>query len=324
MLNFLSHRQGFSSVEFLLTAFPILLLGLASYEMTRWYNTRHVLNLALVEAARSASVHHAKPEEIEFSFENALNPLFVGKGHSSRQRTAYLQKVEQITQQPAWKIQQQSPTHAHFIDFHRDDLAISKATGYYAIDNNYQKEQHARKGKGLLSQETIYEANTLSLSLSYAYEPIVPGMKALFKQMRYFYSDPHSYALLSHGFLPIQHKIAISMQSHPVQWPSTANVITSLPNPNIRPIRSPNSRLNTSDTCYGIWCHSSRLSPNQSSQPTTHPPSNLPNSSSTQPSTDSHDANGYIPPIEAEPTMSERYTLPTNNPSPCGISLCCR
>lgn len=318
MLTSFFYRQAFSSTEFLLTAIPTLLLGMGGYELTRWHHTRHLLNLALVEAARAGSVHHAMPEQITRHFEQALDPLFASATNPSRKKEQYLQSVENITQQPAWQITLQSPKREHFLDFHRKDLAIAQQTGLYAIDNNYQKEQHNRKGLGTLSQESIYEANTLSISLSYAYEPIVPGMKFLFKQLRHFYTEPRTATLLSHGFLPMKHTLSISMQSHPVQWPSTAKVITSHPNTKAITTNIPTA----TEPCRGIWCQpntSSTVSTNRPSLPTqptpSSPSSNYP--SSTPPK-------GYTPPTEEIPSTAENSpNIPERNHPLCGISLCC-
>ncbi len=321
MLTSFVYRQAFSSTEFLLTAIPTLLLGMGGYELTRWHHTRHLLNLALVEAARAGSVHHAMPEQIAHHFEQALDPLFASATDPSKQKQRYLQKVENITQLPAWRIILQSPTHEHFLDFHRKDLAIAQQTGLYAIDNNYQKEQHHRKGLGSLSKESIYEANTLSMSLSYAYEPIVPGMKFLFKQLRHFYTEPHTATLLSHGFLPIQYDLSISMQSHPVQWQSTTKVITSHPSTKAITTNHP-SHIPTTEVCHGIWCHphtQSTVSVNRTPLPTPSSPSS---SSNTYPS--STPAQGYTPPTEETPsTVENATTVPDHNHPLCGISLCC-
>lgn len=316
----LQHRLGFSSLEFILTAIPALLLGMGAYELTRWYNTRHLLNLALVEAARTASVHHAKPEKIEKSFEEAITPLFATSHNPIQQREEYLQKVEQITSVPAWRITFLSPTHAHFMDFHRDDLEIAQQTGYYAIDNNYQKEQHQRKGIGLLSQENIYEANTLSLTLHYAYKPIVPGLSFLFKQLRHFYQDSHAHALLSHGFLPIQQELSISMQSHPVQWPSLTNgkIITSRHSNDV--IFATRAESPIQEKCYGIWCQTTHnKSYNSATTSTPKPPSNQ----STIPEFSHEDIKGYTPPTEHEATIDNNTSHFTKDHPLCGISLCC-
>lgn len=322
MLTSFFYRQAFSSTEFLLTAIPTLLLGMGGYELTRWYHTRHLLNLALVEAARAGSVYHSMPEKIEHSFEQALDPLFASANNPTQQKQHYLQKVEQITQVPAWQIILESPTHEHFLDFHRQDLDIAQQTDLYAIDNNYQKEQHQRKSLGVLSQESIYEANTLSMSLSYAYEPIVPGIKFLFKQLRHFYTEPHATTLLSHGFLPIKHELSISMQSHPVQWQSSAKVITSHPHTKRIP-PNPLSERSTAELCQGIWCHSrtttSTISNHRIPLPS-QPPS--PPSSSNPSSTPA--SQGYIPPTEEPPSTIESSThLPDKNHPLCGVSLCC-
>lgn len=323
---------GMSSVGFLIIAIPILLLGLGGIEITQWYQTRHLVNVALMQAARHASMTHAQPEEIEKSFEQAILPLFSSKESSSRRQQQYFRLLQQ-RQLPPWRVIVENPNHKHFMDFHRDDLSIAKQTGLLAIDNNYQYEQHQHRGVGLLSQQSIYEANTLTMVITYPYHPLIPGMKSLFKALQTLATDDYAKQLLAHGFLPITHRLSMSMQSHPVEWPSLANgkVImgthssdTPLAH-NAMEHKASSHALSTSCT-QGIWC---KYAPSPQSLSTagktlSHPSktykltteisnskkvfANHKNTLTPQPTVDTHDS----------------HHVKTNESHPlCGISLCC-
>lgn len=320
--------QGMSTIGFLISAIPILLLGLGGIEIAYWYQTHHIIRMALVEAARQASMNHARPETIEQSFEEALLPLFISKKETAEKRQRrYFEKIFHQTTLPAWRIIIKSPTPAHFQDFHRNDLDIAKQTGLYAIDNNYQREQHQTKGLGASSHASIYDANTLTLAMTYAYEPLLPGIKALLTSLSHLSSDNYSQQLLAHGLLPIRQKLSISMQSHPVAWPSlpSGKVITD------NTVSTPTSAIRSpSSICQqGIWCKDSissysRLSsfkPYEQSQPSsstpisTDTPPHSPIKSDVHPmsSAEHHNATGQN---NFSSSHKEQHPL-------CGISLCC-
>ncbi|NOL49533.1 pilus assembly protein [Pelistega europaea] len=358
----LAHNIGMSSVGFIISAVPILLLGLGGIEMTQWYQTRHLVNVALVEAARQASVTHAHPLQIATAFEQALLPLFTaassrtsntssfddlsGHPHShsssmalSRQQKYFLQVLQQ-TQVPAWRIVVDNPKHSHFVDFHRDDLDIAHQTGLLAIDNNYQYEQHQRKGTGLLSLESIYEANTLSMKITYAYEPMLPGVKTLFRALQHFAHDDYAKQLFAQGFLPITQRLSISMQSHPVEWPSLGDgrVVMQWNSSPVSMHTNTSSMASSLSACSrGIWCRDNiqpkiTLSPFKSSPdsrlstfatastPDTAFTSPLPPSaqhSSAEPLSNHSDNSANIV-TEIHPSTKDEQ-----NPL-CGISLCCK
>lgn len=246
-------------VEFILTAFPVLLLALGAVETGRWYMQKQHLRYAALEAQRVASVTHAEPRHIISSFEEALKPLFSPAGvhgTSAKRRDAYLSQVQQQTQHSPWQMVIQSPRDEHFMDFRQADLAIAKQTGLDAINNNYQLEQHQSKSKGLYSQESIFEANILSIDLIYPYKPFTPGLAAF---LRLFASQSNSELKKSYyaaGYLPIQLSAHLGMQSHPVRWPDDPSgkvvhqgrarsaVVASngIPTPE------------HTEPCHGLWC----------------------------------------------------------------------
>ncbi|WP_159990941.1 TadE/TadG family type IV pilus assembly protein [Pelistega ratti] len=314
----LSHHKGMAGIEFILTAIPILLLGLGGYEFTRWYNTRHLLNIALAETARQASMAHANPETIEATFEKAINPLFASGTQTEQRRQRYLHHIQTTLQNTPWQIHILNPTPAHFLDFQRKDLQITQQTGYAAIDNNYQKEQYQRQGIGTFSGEDIFAANVLTLSLIYPYKPIVPGIASLFKWLSPSQTDTYAHQIMEKGFLPMKHTFSIHMQSHPVQWPSLHNgkVLSSGKAHTI-----PSGKTSV-DTCLGIWCQSPKT-PLSSTIPSkkvkfeeinTHHPT-----TTHQPiATKQH----HSLPVETKPPYTESIPSQQNHPL-CGTTLCC-
>ena len=358
-------RPGFTAIEFIIAAIPILLLSLSAYEVSLWYQHRHMLNLAMLEAARQGSVQHAHPQAIQAAFEQAITPLFVPTGaynSAASRRDAYFNRI-QAQAGASWRILIEDPKPEHYLDFKRPDLMIAQRTGMDAIDNNFQKEQHQRKSSGLFSAQTIYQANTLTLSIIYPYKPKVPGMSTLFRQLGRFQSDAFSAALMRQaGVLPIRQHVAISMQSHPVMWSRHQAKNVSYPHQSSTPSVSSQGQPNA-DTCVSIWCNpSTRADSNGSLQlpssappslPTTKnssPPPKTPTGStssspstaetttqqtqsgatgnnSTRPSQDPGTNNhAHLPPTEQAPNIQKNMTEPISQNQDeelCGVSLCC-
>ena len=207
-------------VEFLIVALPLMLATMASYEASRWYMAREAVSLALLEAGRTGSVNHARPQTIEDAFLDALAPLYAPAGafRSPRARMVHQQKrFEQDNGQLAWDIVITHPDVAEFADFMQKDLPIAVKTGNLAINNNYQHHQHQQYPRGPASGSTIYDANTLQLQARYLYMPVVPGMRALLRTVFGAIGASGS-PLATHGVLPISAAITIEMQSHPVLW----------------------------------------------------------------------------------------------------------
>jgi hypothetical protein len=219
-------QHGAAMVEFAVAALPLLFCALFVVEAARWHMTRQMLNLALLEAARAGSVAHARPMVMERAFERALLPLFEPAGrHASaqaRMRAAFLDIARQ-TGVLAWNLDVLSPSAAAYTDFGDPGLRVAGAPGLAAIRNDYQAEQHDRRrrmgwasGRGPRSGTTIFEANTLRLRLRYIHAPLVPGLRALLRQVAAMHGahDPAARA----GMLVIAMEVTMPMQSHPVHW----------------------------------------------------------------------------------------------------------
>src|SRR5690606_4833505 len=108
------------------------------------------------------------------------------------------------------------------------------------IDTDYLHEQHLarsaqgrRDDRGPLSGQTILEANTLVLELTWLHEPLLPGVRGLLRALAPADTRYGSVAMARAGYLPIRRQVAMVMQSHPVEWempPHGRVVRSSVPN----------------------------------------------------------------------------------------------
>lgn len=219
-------QRGAALAAFTVTAPSLLFCALFTVEAARWHATRQALHLALLEAARTGATTHARPAAIEQAFETALLPLFHPPGaHGSareRMRASFL-AVAQQTGAPPWRIDLLSPTASAYADFADAALRVPGAPGMLAINNDYQAEQHQRRrrmgwpgGRGARSGQTIFDANTLRLRLTYAHPPLVPGVRAVLRSVAAMRGARDAAARA--GMLVMAVDLALPMQSHPVQW----------------------------------------------------------------------------------------------------------
>ncbi|CAM3436071.1 TadE family protein [Bordetella flabilis] len=215
-------------VEFATAALPLLVAGLLVVEAARWHVVRQILNLALLDAARAGATAHARPQVIDDAFEHGLLPLFVppGQHRSAHARMrADLLEVTRRTGLLPWRIDILAPSGTAYADFGDAALRVDGARGLPVINNDYQAEQHARRrsqgwhdGRGPLSGQTIFEANTLRLRLTYIHAPLVPAVRAVLRAIGA--AAPMDQAALRAGMLTMVMEMALPMQSHPVHWPA--------------------------------------------------------------------------------------------------------
>ena len=206
-----SRQQGSGLPEFLVVAGPLIMTALGGIEITHWMFVRQAVGLALAEAARAGSTLHARPQDIASAFEQGLEPFFPPTASATatgRVATAVARTAYRLQGQP-WHIQIISPGLAAFADFPASTAKAPHPSGLAAINNAYQPEQHQAalqsgwpQGKGPVSQQTIFDANTLTLQLTWRHLPLLPGM-----------------ATLMGDALVIQQNMVIEMQSDPLLWP---------------------------------------------------------------------------------------------------------
>lgn len=323
-MSFLQRRtqSGVSLVEFSIVAIPILLLGLGGIEIAQWFFHKQAISLALVEAGRSAIVDHAHPLTIESAFEDAMLPLFVSSTKPLSRRRLHLALAERRAKTSAapWRIEILSPSPAAFQDFSTPALEIAQQTGLPAISNAYLAEQDAGKhaqgwarGAGPQSGQTIWDANTLVLRLTWLHEPLLPLTKGLIRLLGDHHGSYGRQAMARGGYLPLTQEVALVMQSHPVYWPlpGSGKVIrtatTKIPSPEP-------PTLTQTPTPTQI------PSPPATSQPVEVPPQHPPPPQTFLPL---ETAAALGAPTQADGTWPTSNLVVAPDDPACGVVLCC-
>lgn len=219
----LRRLRGTAMAEFTVVALPLLLVGLGAFETGRWLLVRQAVGYALFEAARAGVVSHADPSAMAGAFERALAPALgidalPDPASVGPRVKAKLQAREREYGLPMARIEQLSPNRASFDDFSNDR---SSAGGVRELDYDYQRLHHdtvylARYGNGAgpHSRQTVFQANTLVLRLTYLHAPYLPWMAVLLRTL----ADPgeeddYVRRARAAGLVVIRRDIAMPMQS---------------------------------------------------------------------------------------------------------------
>jgi hypothetical protein len=218
-------QRGAAIVETCLVCIPLWLVCTLVLELTYSQSVRQIAQLALYEAARRGSVTGAHPKKIEQAFSQAILPLFVPAGPQdspATRRDTSVQKLFDATGLSLWHIETLNPDTAVYTDFADPDL--SRALNRPALRNDYLAEQHAvhikkgwRDGRGPVSGQTVFDANTLRLQLSLLYRPRAPGIAFILKRLGAHRSDRTGLAW-QNGYLEAKLDTEVMMQSHAQQW----------------------------------------------------------------------------------------------------------
>lgn len=195
-------QRGAAAVEFAVAAAIVLLLGLLAIEAAHWQGARQLAHLALMEAARAGATAHGDPARMRAAFLQALPPR---PGRAD---------LAAIAGAHPWRIEVLLPDAQSFREHARPGLRAGP--GLRAIDNDYQDLQHARRPPRPGGQ-SIFQANTLRLRLTYLHRPLLPplrGLLALLGRGRAGYAGN----ALRAGLLPIRVELETEMHSHPADW----------------------------------------------------------------------------------------------------------
>ncbi|ADP14951.1 TadE-like family protein 1 [Achromobacter xylosoxidans A8] len=212
-------QRGAAAIEFAVAAALVLLLGLLAIEVARWQGVRQMAYLALMEAARAGATAHGDPARMRTAFLQALLPLHAdahGQAGARRRQNDALAELTAISGTHPWRIEVLLPDEQSFREHTRPDLKVPTAEGLRAIDNGYQDLQHARRPQRPGGQ-SIFQANTLKLRLTYLHKPLLPPLRALLAALG---SDVDSYAgnAQARGLLPLRMELEMEMHSHPADW----------------------------------------------------------------------------------------------------------
>lgn len=302
-------------------AMPLLFVGLGSIELAHWFSTRQVISVALLDAGRAAITRHSHPDPIIAAFEFGLRPLY--RSSTEHATTRRLQQALDVREQhmtaAPWQIEVLSPSALAFTDFSDSGLRVAGTSGQATINNDYLAEQDARyraagwaDGRGPASGQTVYEANTAVLRLSWPHQPKLPFIVPIFKAL----GNPHgSYRqrAFAAGYLPMARQITLMMQSHPVQWADSVEG---------KIIYGPAETRTMAADCSGWLCGTSL--PAAPLTPVPAPSLDAPGDSTGHDAIDAPSSNdGAGSGIgEIHGDIDPDLLVDVNDPA-CGITLCC-
>lgn len=241
VLHAIRRQSGAAAIEFSLAALPILLVGLGVVELAQWFFLKQAISLALLEAGRAGITEHNSPQAMQDAFKRALQP------------------VAPLARSDHWRIEVISPSPFAFQDFADKTLSATSPHGLLVINNDYQSEHHERniergsiEGRGLYSSQTIFEANTLALRLTYGHAPLLPGVAALLRMLPA--SEGYAGRTLQSGRLPLRQELRLNMQSHPMAWPLTNDGHVVLAEELVRKSSDFSSLGDWGRCVQGAWC----------------------------------------------------------------------
>lgn len=218
-------QRGAAIIETCIVCIPLWLVCTLALELAFSQSVRQIAQLALYEAARTGSVTGAYPEKIEQTFSQAILPLFVlarPQSSPATRRDTSAQKLFDATGLSLWHIETLNPNAAVYKDFADPDL--SRTLKRAALRNDYLAEQHAahikkgwQDGRGPVSGQTIFNANTLRLQLSLLYRPRTPGIAFILKRLGAHRTDRTGLAWQK-GYLEAKLVTEVMMQSHAQRW----------------------------------------------------------------------------------------------------------
>lgn len=317
-----ARQSGAGLAEFSIVVLPLLTLGLGSVELSHWFYTRQAVSMALLDAGRAAITDHNRSASIITSFEASLKPMYPApRSADTVQRLHQALSARQIRMHGApWQIEVLSPSASAYRDFSDPGLRVDGAAGRPAINNHYLLEQNDHnlekgwpEGRGPVSGQTIYEANTVALRLSWLHQPRLPLIRPVLRAL----GNPqgnYRQRGLAQGYLPMTRQITLLMQSHPVHWPddSSQKIIYRAEN-------------DVSDlNCRSGLCDRAQIDPvavqnGAGPDPTT--------ASSTAPGSDSPTPHRVTPDVSHDPIYGDGSdsTVPVAGPNDpaCGVVLCC-
>lgn len=172
-----SRMAGTSTVEWLIAAPLVLLLGLGTLQWGLLFNARQTLDYALQQASRAGAVSAASAAAIERGLAHGMLPYFGGAAAGqpvSVSLPAALARV-QIGKAAGWlDWRQLSPTRASFDDWGEPgrDARGDPVAGAIEIPNDNLR--YRSRAIGTSSRQTLADANLLKLELTVGVPLAVP------------------------------------------------------------------------------------------------------------------------------------------------------
>jgi hypothetical protein len=214
--------SGVALVEFLLAGMLVVLpMVFATLELAQLVVSRHALDFATFEAARSGAVDGAREPAMRRALARALVPLFVPvdavavlRGQDDARRAdpglgarALARAMGEVMRPDLTRLRIENPTAAAAADF----AELDPDSGRRVIPNDGLE---VRNPRGAASGLTLREANVLAIRVRYCRHLMMPLTRQMVPAvLRWVLPDPFDQACLARGRLPIEAVAVIHMQS---------------------------------------------------------------------------------------------------------------
>lgn len=223
-------QNGAAIVETVLVFIPLSLMAALLIELAHSQSVGDITQLAIYQAARAASLAGAQPEVADQAFSQAITPLYLSAEQQPERKARHDPPRKNTLTETGlrlWQIEMTNPDIKSFTDFAQVRLsAIHKRP---TLDNNYLSEQHEAnirkgwaEGRGPVSGQTVFDANTLRLEVSLLYKPRAPGIGTILKVLGARRSDRTGTAW-QQGYLVANRYAEIMMQSDAISQATTTH-----------------------------------------------------------------------------------------------------
>ena len=221
------YQSGAALVEWLGAGMVLMLLGTLGWETVQWHTTRHVAQIALMEAARAGSVQHAHPDRMDAAFLAAFRARYPASA-GSEPFDRMIQTVKRDSGLPAWHITQVEPDHADFARRHEPGLSVAGTAGKRVIRHDgSERTSHTQwlfhdqvpASTAATARRDAYDAPLqLRLDARVLHRAATPILRAVLAATAWGVDDPDTAQALRAGAWPIHLSSTIEMHSHAVEW----------------------------------------------------------------------------------------------------------
>ena len=291
-------------LEWAIAGGALLMAGGLVFEAAQWQLTRQVADIALMEAARAGSVHHADPTAIEAAFLRVFRARYASgrPGSATARDNGLMLRTFSRTQtrsgMRAWWIDQLSPTDDAFSRLSDPSLRVPGVAGRRIIAYDVFEQRPANQW--LLADPIKLPPRPrgdttrlrLHLRLTYLHPVTLPGLARVLALWHDTHGDAVTRRAWRAGLIPMRLETQIEMQSHAVQWRNLG--------------RGAELRMLPSGS-YGKTSPRPALAPSGSGGRGTPSPQDRPMGDATK-----------SPPADRPPTHR-----PTRQDDLCGTVLCC-
>jgi len=212
--------RGASTVEFVVVAPVLALMGLGTVQAGLAYHGKTVLNYATFEAARTGATHHALSGPMRRELAARLAPVIGGDGSDAAAAGAIGTSLTAVSVNPLdaafTRVRVLNPSTEAFDHF----SVRSRESGRDAIPNSHLRFRAAAAAAGTdpaagidpVSGVDLRDANLLRIEVTYGFDLKVPLIGALAAPLLTLYDPAHAHYHAA-GKLPLTSVATVRMQS---------------------------------------------------------------------------------------------------------------